>query len=123
MTSPGVLLFPQLDYNIMQMIPTGNCVMQLESNTHISPYLAIESPVAQWLEHLYWITEGCGFQSYVGLGFFRVPSGFNCNTFHLMCVNHSLTFTHFGGCLAASFTEIQGTRFQRCSQCDCAMQL
>ena len=29
------------------------CVMQLESNTHISPLLTIESPVAQWLEHLY----------------------------------------------------------------------
>ena len=31
----------------------SGCVMQLESNTHISPLLTIESPVAQWLEHPY----------------------------------------------------------------------
>ena len=27
-----------------------------------------------------------------GAQIFRVPSGFNCNTSHLICVNHSLTF-------------------------------
>ena len=37
------------------------------------------------------ITEGRGFESHLGLGFFRVPSGFNCNTFHLICVK---TFSH-----------------------------
>ena len=30
--------------------------------------------------------EGRGFESHLELGFFRVPSGFNCNTFHLICV-------------------------------------
>ena len=29
-----------------------DCVMQFYSKTHISPLLVIESPVAQWLEHL-----------------------------------------------------------------------
>ena len=41
----------------------------------------------------------------MGLGLFRVPSGFSCNTFHLICVKHSLTFAHFGGWLAASFND------------------
>ena len=62
-------------------------------------------------------------ESHLGVGFYRVPCGFTCNTFHLICVKHSLTFAHFGGWLAASFTEIQATGFQWCSQCDCAMQL
>ena len=69
--------------------------MQLESNTHISPLLTIESPVAQWLEHPYEITEGLGFESHLGLGFFRVPSGFNCNTFHLICVIYDSAKLYF----------------------------
>ena len=33
-------------------------------------------------------------ESHLGLGFFRVPSGFLCNTLYLIYVNHCLTFTH-----------------------------
>ena len=51
-------------------------------------------------------------ESHLGPGFFRVPSGFICNTLYLIYVNHCLTFAHFGGWLAASFTEIQATVFQ-----------
>ena len=51
-------------------------------------------------------------ESHLGLGFFRVPSGFICNTLYLIYVNHCLTFAQFGGWLAASFTEIQATVFQ-----------
>ena len=43
-------------------------VMRFHSKTHIAPLLTIESPVAQWLEHL--ITEGHGFKSHLELGFF-----------------------------------------------------
>ena len=48
--------------------------------------LTIESPVAQWLAYPYQITEDGGFESHLGLGFFRVPSGFICNTLYLIPV-------------------------------------
>ena len=56
------------------------CVMQLESKTHISPLLTKESPVAQWLEHPI-RSRGVVVSnpiSDLGLGFFRLPNGFNC---------------------------------------------
>ena len=39
--------------------------------THISPSLNTESPVAQWLEHPYQITERRGSKSHLGLRFLK----------------------------------------------------
>ena len=50
--------------------------MQLESKTHISLLLAIESPVAQWLEHPTRSRRVVGSNPIWGSDFFRVPSGF-----------------------------------------------
>ena len=50
--------------------------MQLESKTHISPLLAIESQVAQWLEHPTRSRRVVGSNPIWGSDFFRVPSGF-----------------------------------------------
>ena len=70
------------------VISLCSCVMQLDSKTHISPLLATESAVAQWLENPN-TSEGRGFKSHLGLGFLRVLSGF-----HQQCHFIYISFSH-----------------------------
>ena len=70
-----------------------SCVMQFESKTHISPLLAIESPVAQWLEQPIRSRRVVGSYPIWGLDYFRVPSG-SINISVLMCIYHSHIRSH-----------------------------
>ena len=55
-------------------------------------------------------------------GFFRVPSGFNCNTFHLICVKHSLTFANREIVIFNTGT-LTGTRLVNSKKLTCSRDL
>ena len=65
-----------------------SCVMQLESKTHISPFLVTESPVAQWLEHPNGLRRGVGSNPIWGWVFSEFPVGSTVNWFHIYHPSH-----------------------------------
>ena len=56
--------------------PTGN------SEKSDAPFMGFEPAIR-------------GFETQLKLGFFRVPSGFNSNTFHLICIGYIKVFCFF----------------------------
>ena len=63
-------------------------MMQLESKTHISPLLTIESPVAQWLEHPTRSRRVVSWNPIWVSDFSEFPMG-SINKSHFICVYHS----------------------------------
>ena len=63
-------------------------VMRFQSKTHITPLLAIESPVAQWLEHPTRSRRVVGSNPIWNSDFFRVDVFTLKISLHFLFVNH-----------------------------------